>query len=142
MNIEHLRRSLKVTWLNYYRDNRDWISRLGVWVSADSHRRPSSSFILATLSAIEPQFTTMLPFIVDLTSNPDRIVSALGLDFNPEEQMEALAQAEKPPTAEPVKMLPGGAKAINAGNVTSNHKLVDDSACSGIREASAPRLRS
>jgi hypothetical protein len=47
---------------------------LGVWVNCDGQRRPSSSFILATLSVLEPELTQMLPLIVDLSSNPDRII--------------------------------------------------------------------
>ncbi|MCS6812405.1 MAG: DUF5331 domain-containing protein [Cyanobacteria bacterium] len=89
MNVEQLRQSLKVKWLTYYRDNRQWLSRLGVWVTCNGKRRPSSSFILATLSVVEPQFTQLLPLIVDLTNNPDRIVEALGLNLNPDEELKS-----------------------------------------------------
>ncbi|HEY9626320.1 MAG TPA: DUF5331 domain-containing protein [Coleofasciculaceae cyanobacterium] len=102
MNIEHLRRSLKVQWLDYYRENRVWLTRLGVWVNCEGNRRPSSSFILATLSVLEPQLTQMLPLVVDLSSNPDRIVMALGLNFNPDEELTAIEQA----SAEELKLLP------------------------------------
>jgi hypothetical protein len=102
MNIEHLRRSLKAKWLGYYRENRTWLTRLGVWVNCEGNRRPSSSFILATLSVIEPQLTQMLPLVVDLSSNPDRIVMALGLNFNPDEELTAIEQA----SPEEMKMLP------------------------------------
>lgn len=107
MNIEHLRRALKSEWLNYYRQNRHWIVRLGVWVNCQGQRRPSASFILGSLSTLEPQLIQLLPLVVDLNSNPDRIVLALGLNFNPEEELEALAKAEFPATPEPMpKMLP------------------------------------
>ncbi|MBI4779940.1 MAG: hypothetical protein HY785_01315 [Oscillatoriophycideae cyanobacterium NC_groundwater_1537_Pr4_S-0.65um_50_18] len=102
MNIEHLRRSLKVQWLDYYRENRVWLTRLGVWVNCEGNRRPSSSFILATLSVLEPQLTQMLPLVVDLSSNPDRIVIALGLNFNPDEELTAIEQA----SPEELKLLP------------------------------------
>jgi hypothetical protein len=101
MNIEHLRRSLKVLWLDYYRENRVWLTKLGVWVNCEGNRRPSSSFILGTLSVLEPQLTQMLPLVVDLSSNPDRVVMALGLNFNPDEELAAIEQA--PP--EEVKLL-------------------------------------
>jgi hypothetical protein len=107
MNIEHLRRALKSEWLNYYRQNRHWIMRLGVWVNCQGQRRPSASFILGTLSTLEPQLIQLLPLVVDLNSNPDRIVIALGLNFNPEEELESPAKAElaAPPETKP-KMLP------------------------------------
>lgn len=94
MNIEHLRRALKSEWLTYYRQNRHWIIRLGVWVNCQGQRRPSASFILGALSTIEPQLPQLLPLVVDLNSNPDRIVIALGLNFNPEEEMKALEELE------------------------------------------------
>lgn len=85
MNSEHLRQSLKAKWLQYYQDNRPWLTRLAVWVECEGQRRPSSGFILATLSTLEPRLTDLLPLVVDLNNNPDRIVIALGLNFNPDE---------------------------------------------------------
>jgi hypothetical protein len=35
----------------------------------------------------------MLPFIVALSNNPDQIVVALGLNFNPEEELKSLTEA-------------------------------------------------
>ena len=95
MNIEYLRKTLKAQWLNYYRENRSWLTRLGIWVSCDGKRRPSSSFILGTLATLEPQLLQILPLVVDLSSNPDRIILALGLNFNPDEEMEAIAELDR-----------------------------------------------
>lgn len=103
MNIEHLRKSLRAKWLSYYRENRNWLTRLGVWVNCEGQRRPSSSFILATLSILEPQLTQVLPLVVDLSSNPDRIIMALGLNFNPDEILET---EPIEPAVEEVRMLP------------------------------------
>ncbi|NJR40693.1 MAG: DUF5331 domain-containing protein [Leptolyngbyaceae cyanobacterium CSU_1_4] len=107
MDTEHLRSSLKTLWLDYYRSNRVWINRLGIWVTCEGDRRPSSSFILATLAILEPKLHEILPLIVDLSSNPDRIVSALGLNFNPDQALKNLTEAEHS-----VKMLPPGARAL------------------------------
>jgi hypothetical protein len=85
VNTRQLRKSIKQHWLTYYADNRQWITQLRIWVDCDGQRRPSSGFILATLSILEPQLNQLLPLIVDLSSNPDRIVAALGLNFNPDE---------------------------------------------------------
>lgn len=120
MNIEHLRKSLKVQWLNYYRDNRDWLTRLGVWVTCDDKRRPSSSFILATLSVLEPKLTQLLPLVVDLSSNPDRIVMALGLNFNPDEELKTL-EDESAISNGRVKLLPEGLPVVE---VTASNRQV------------------
>lgn len=111
MNTKHLRQTLKAQWLTYYRENREWLTRLGVWVTCEGKRRPSSSFILATLSTLEPELVQLLPLIVDLTSNPDRIVIALGLNFNPDDELETLAQDST--SNGQIKMLPGGASVVD-----------------------------
>jgi hypothetical protein len=93
VNTEQLRQSVKDKWLDYYRDNRQWLARLAVWGTYKGQRRPSSSFILATLSILEPQLPVLFPIIVELSNDPDRIVTALGLNFNPENELAALTAA-------------------------------------------------
>lgn len=95
MNTRQLRKSIKTKWLTYYADNRQWLTRLRIWVDCDGQRRPSSSFILATLSILEPQLNQLLPLIVDLSSNPDRIVAALGLNFNPDDHPIVVARLKQ-----------------------------------------------
>jgi hypothetical protein len=95
VNTRQLRKSIKHQWLTYYADNRQWIARLRIWVDCDGQRRPSSSFILATLSILEPQLNQLLPLIVDLSSNPDRIVAALGLNFNPDEHPFVIERSQQ-----------------------------------------------
>lgn len=145
MNSKQLRRSLKIKWLTYYRDNREWIDKLGIWVTSNGHRRPSSGFILGALATLEPDLTNLLPLVVDLSSNPDRIISALGLDISPVKELEALEKAHK--------MLPGSAQSevslasaeplppvtIDAPPPLS--PAYDDEACSGTggREDDRPR---
>ncbi|MDX2215630.1 MAG: DUF5331 domain-containing protein [Oculatellaceae cyanobacterium bins.114] len=147
MNIEHLRRLLKASWLNYYRENRAWLVRLGVWVNCDGQRRPSSSFILATLSTLEPQLTQLLPLIVDLSSNPDRIVVALGLNFSPDAELETLAEVE----GGNVRLLPGGEQALRdtrKGSLNetlapsaSRLPVAIDESCQGVRNDDGVRIR-
>jgi hypothetical protein len=45
---------------------------------------------LATLSVLEPRLEQILPFILELNNNPDHIVAALGLNFNPDEELRLL----------------------------------------------------
>lgn len=146
MNTQELRQSLKDKWLSYYEENRQWLTKLGVWVNCDGQRRPSSGFILGTLSMLEPQLTQLLPLVVDLSSNPDRIVVALGLNFNPDEQLKAIllergkANGKLPHSDEtaveledaPVKMLPAAANqmSFSASDVT-DVRVQEDEACRG-----------
>lgn len=92
MDIQQLRQSLKIKWLLYYRRNRPWMTKLRIWGTYDGQRRPSSSFILATLTNLEPQLVQMFPFIVALSNHPDQIVAALGLNFNPEVELKSLSE--------------------------------------------------
>ena len=62
----------------------------------DNYRRPSSGFILATLSVLEPKLDDIFPFILELNNNPDEIIAALGLNFNPEEHLHLLKDLDKP----------------------------------------------
>ena len=100
MNIQHLRESLKIKWLNYYFENRPWLVKMQIWGTYDGERRPSSGFMLATLSVLEPQLNEIFPFIVDLNSNPDRIVAALGLNFNPDRHLDLIKSENSITTTE------------------------------------------
>ncbi|MFM7363192.1 MAG: DUF5331 domain-containing protein [Cuspidothrix sp.] len=90
MDIQRLRQSLKIKWLNYYEQNRAWLVKMRIWKDYDGIRRPSSGYILATLSVLEPELKKILPFILDLNNNPDQIITALCLQFNPEQELNLL----------------------------------------------------
>ncbi|WP_026731619.1 DUF5331 domain-containing protein [Fischerella sp. PCC 9605] len=92
MNIQQLRESLKLKWVEYYYKNRPWLVKMRIWGTYDGQRRPSSGFILATLSVLEPQLDQILPFLSELNNNPDQIVAALGLNFNPEEKLHLIEE--------------------------------------------------
>lgn len=128
MNSDLLRQSLKAKWLEYYRDNRPWLTRLAVWVECDGQRRPSSGFILAALSALEPRLADLLPLVVDLNNNPDRIVVALGLNFNPDEAVDAeMADSSR-------KLLLEGKNALAQANSSQARPKASsiDEACQGV----------
>ncbi|MFN6484034.1 MULTISPECIES: DUF5331 domain-containing protein [unclassified Nostoc] len=90
MNIQQLRQSLKQKWLSYYEQNIPWLVKMRIWGTYDGLRRPLSGFILATLSVLEPQFNEILSFMLELNNNPDKIVAALGLNFNPDEELRLI----------------------------------------------------
>lgn len=127
MNIDYLRRSLKTKWLDYYQENRPWLTRLSIWVNCDGKRRPSSSFILGTLSILEPRLTELLPLVVDLSNHPDRIVVALGLNFDPEQELRNLKKLEGTDTQP--KYLPAS-ESPNAQHL-SRRPTKQDEACEG-----------
>ncbi|MBU6230395.1 MAG: hypothetical protein KGQ93_11955 [Cyanobacteria bacterium REEB459] len=95
MNSKELRRSLQAKWLTYYGNNREWIDKLGIWVTVEGQRRPSASFILGVLATLEPDLTRLLPLVVELSNHPDRIIAALGLSTNPATALAALEQEHK-----------------------------------------------
>ncbi|QFS44697.1 DUF5331 domain-containing protein [Nostoc sphaeroides] len=90
MNIQQLRQSLKQKWLSYYEQNISWLVKMRIWGTYDGLRRPLSGFILGTLSVLEPQFDEILAFMLDLNNDPDKIVAALGLNFNPDEELRLI----------------------------------------------------
>ncbi|MEO1210674.1 MAG: DUF5331 domain-containing protein [Cyanobacteria bacterium J06638_20] len=141
MNIQYLRQSLKTRWLTYYDENRAWIERMGIWVECGGVRRPSSSFILGTLASVEPELTNLLPLVVDLSNNPDRIVMALGLNINPDHALKSLKR--KPP-APPLKMLPGETPPMEELSTHKPRKKLPsrvDEECQGARYSDAARKR-
>ncbi|MBD2106119.1 DUF5331 domain-containing protein [Nodosilinea sp. FACHB-13] len=142
MNSKQLRRSLKIKWLTYYRDNREWIDKLGIWVTSNGQRRPSSGFILGALATLEPDLTNLLPLVVDLSSNPDRIISALGLDISPMKELAALEKAHKMlPSSAQAEVSLASAELLTIDAPPPLSPAYDDEACSGAggREDDRPR---
>ncbi|WP_414527074.1 DUF5331 domain-containing protein [Nodularia chucula] len=90
MDIQQLRQSAKIKWLSYYEQNRSWMGKMRVWGTYDGVRRPLSGFILATVAILEPQFHEVISFILSLNNNPDEIVRALGLNFNPDDELSVV----------------------------------------------------
>jgi Family of unknown function (DUF5331) len=95
MNIEELRQSLKLKWLHYYKENRHWLEKMQIWGTFEDERRPLSSFVLATVSVLEPNLIEFLPLIADLNSDPDDVIVALGLNFNPEKLLHLIEPEPK-----------------------------------------------
>jgi hypothetical protein len=145
VNSKQLRQSLRLKWLTYYRDNRDWIDKLGIWITSDGQRRPSSGFILASLAAIEPNLNNLLPLVVDLSSNPDRIITVLGLNFSPDKELKALLEAQKMlPGATQTKLDEVQAESPNAATQTESPipvKIEKPELASKVYKPSPPKCR-
>jgi hypothetical protein len=145
VNTQQLRKTLKHQWLEYYRENRPWITRLRVWSNVDGVRRPSSGFILASLAALEPNLNQLLPLIVDLSADPDRIIKALGLDFNPD---QAISDRPQVSTAEPKpRLLPESKQAAIAETEKAlqrpptQKQAIADEHCEGVKPTTRPAGR-
>jgi Family of unknown function (DUF5331) len=87
MKIQELRQSLKLEWLHYYKNNRHWLEKMEIWATFEGERRPLSSFVLATVTVLEPNLIDILPLLADLNSDPDAVIAALGLNFNPDKYL-------------------------------------------------------
>ena len=113
--MQQLRQSLKVKWLIYYQRNRSWLVKMQIWATYNGQRRPSSGFMLGILSLLEPQLTEILPFLLELNNNPDNVIAALGLNFNPDKEL--LSELKK---------LQNGKSVLNSGQgvqVNGNGKM-------------------
>ncbi|MEO0758399.1 MAG: DUF5331 domain-containing protein [Cyanobacteria bacterium J06648_16] len=133
MNVDQFRRALKVKWLAYYRENREWLDQLGVWVTDRDQRRPTASFILATLAILEPKLSQMLPLVVNLNNNPDRIVASLGLNFNPEEELRRLAESQQ---QLPTRHRPAISVQPNQPLIQAKPIIQKDEECTGVHRRS------
>jgi hypothetical protein len=151
VNTKQLRQSVKEKWLDYYRENREWIARLATWGNYNGQRRPSSSFILASLSVLEPDLPKLLPILVDLNNDPDRLVAVLGLNFNPEIELNLLSasgtvvvngvesshlEAASPETTEVKQLLPGTVPALDVP-AASTPTLISQSSAPQLTQAAA-----
>jgi hypothetical protein len=142
MNIQQLRESLKIKWLNYYFENRPWLVKMQIWGTYDGERRPSSGFMLATLSVLEPQLDQIFPFILDLNNNPDRIVAALGLNFNPDQHLDLIQSENSITTTEVISdPLPLVIDAVK-NDVESKTKLEPLAVTTEVKNNDNPKVES
>ncbi|MBD2571365.1 DUF5331 domain-containing protein [Anabaena lutea] len=123
MDIQQLRQSLKMKWLSYCKENRLWLVKIRIWHSYNGVRRPSSGYILATLSILEPELKKILPFLLELNNNPDQIVAALGLNFNPEEELRLLKSQHYLAKNQVVSKPPAKSQVANT-SIQKEHKQV------------------
>lgn len=85
--FDDLTTSLKQNWLQFFQENRSWITRQMEIESVntpDGGRRPPSYLILGVANSLEPQLRgLMLPF-TKLNSDVDILIDALELNFDPD----------------------------------------------------------
>ena len=112
---EQFKAELKDKWLDYYEANRNWLqplihSSIRSWqdsVNSTEYKEledsesnyypchPNSYFILGVVSILEPEIQGLCNFVSP--SNPDELVSHLGLDFDPEMELKKRPEKEITP---------------------------------------------
>lgn len=105
---EQFKAELKNKWLEYYQINRTWLQHCmdhdSGWSDSVDYdeeelenfeldedyepRRPECYFILGVASVLEPSVRSLLAFAVSLTTDSEDLVKALGLDFDPELELQ------------------------------------------------------
>ena len=112
---EQFKAELKNKWLDYYQANRSWLQHCmnedsGWYDSVDYNeeelesfevdedyepRRPECYFILGVMSVLEPSVRSLLAFAASLTTDSEKLVKALGLDFDPELEFKKRSQQQQ-----------------------------------------------
>lgn len=115
-NFEEIKKRLKKKWLQYYKHNRKWINKYcqencfvsvqgslegETWGTGErslddkrfSEVHPPSELIIGVISALEPLLAQYwLTAFVDLYANKEKILVALGLNFDPELELKKIEQ--------------------------------------------------
>jgi len=115
-NFEEIKSRLKKKWLQYYKHNRLWINKYcqenyyssvqgskegETWETGErsieepkySEVHPPSELIIGAITALEPLLAQYwLTAFVDLYANKEKIVVALGLNFDPELELKKIEQ--------------------------------------------------
>lgn len=78
--------SLRQKWLQYFQENRDWITRqmeMEYVETPDGGRRPSSFLILGVVSTLEPQILQLMVPFTRLSLDTNLLIDILELNFDP-----------------------------------------------------------
>lgn len=113
---EKFKTEIKEKWLNYYQTNRSWLQHYmnedSGWSDSVDYdeeklnslkhdlkldedyepRRPECYFILGVVSVLEPSIQGLFSFAGGLTTESERLVEALDLDFDPEIELKKRSQ--------------------------------------------------
>ena len=84
--VEELKAELKDKFLDYYQANQNWLKKM----EGMGQRTDNTWFILGVVTALEPksELKELLQYFLMVSQDSDTIARALGLDFNPEKELE------------------------------------------------------
>lgn len=115
-NFEEIKARLKKKWLQYYKHNKSWIDKYcqencyvsvqgssegETWTTVErsledsiyQEVHPPSELILGAITALEPLLAQYwLTAFVDLYANKEKIIVTLGLNFDPELELQKMEQ--------------------------------------------------
>lgn len=97
--FDEIKESLKEKWLEYYEANSAWLKiaatkngsyRTNREIDKEEFTRPSGILMLGVLTTLEPQLSSFMCSAVELNTDPELIIKSLGLDFDPDKELEKL----------------------------------------------------
>ena len=90
---EQFKAELKDKWLDYYQENRDWLNK----INGHGYSVTNAWFILGIITALESksELKELLQYFLLVTNDCDSIIKALGLDFDPERELEERSQQQQ-----------------------------------------------
>ncbi len=107
--FEEFKGTLRNTWLEYVRNHRPWLEvylKQRGFKTPDNGRRPDAGLILGVVTMAAPQLLDMLPTFFKLSQgNPDAIIDALDLNFDPFKEL-AKPVAQLPESTAPQEETP------------------------------------
>ncbi|WP_448380363.1 DUF5331 domain-containing protein [Gloeomargarita sp.] len=90
--FEEFKATLRNSWLEYVRNHRPWLEvylRQRGFKTPDNGRRPDAGLILGVITMAAPQLLDILPTFFKLSQgNPDAIIDALDLNFDPFKELQ------------------------------------------------------
>jgi hypothetical protein len=89
--FEELLKILADKWLDYYQNNQPWIKSLtdskDSWrKTPDGGKRPSADIIIGAITVLESQLSVWMYPFCQLSSDGDKLLEVLGLNFDPEKK--------------------------------------------------------
>jgi hypothetical protein len=97
--------TIRDKWLDYCKSNLIWLNELQqlkksglsslISETSDGGVRPQSSILIGILIGIYPEFANIINIFYRLNPDPTKIIIALGLDFDPLEELEKLVEEKK-----------------------------------------------
>lgn len=102
---QYLTKIIRDKWLEYCKSNLVWLEELQqlkkngistlISETSDGVVRPQSSILLGILIGIYPESSAIINVCFQLNPDPNKIIVALGLNFDPLKELEKLAEQEK-----------------------------------------------
>ncbi|MCS7225904.1 MAG: DUF5331 domain-containing protein [Gloeomargarita sp. SKYB31] len=105
VTFAELKLVLRHAWLEYVRNQRPWLEmylKQQGFKTPDNGRRPDAGLILGVMTMTAPQLLEVLPIFFKLSQgNPDAIIEALDLNFDPFKELAKPVVGQLPESTTP-----------------------------------------